>query len=124
MSQNVLKLDELKVGHTTFIKPDSNSKVAPAGPSISVGNDLRFSRQVGTGFVGSKDKSDTFFSLPQLPPIIMMNWVGEIVVLVVVVVVVVVVEVVLEVDVVAVLEGEVMVVRSCGKVKQFSFFVI
>ena len=54
----------------------------------------------------------------------MMNWVGEIVVLVVVVVVVVVVEVVLEVDVVAVLEGEVMVVRSCGKVKQFSFFVI
>ena len=100
--------------------------MAPAGPSISVGNDLRFSRQVGTGFVGSKDKSDTFFPLPQLPlpPIIMMNWVGEIVVLVVVVVVVVVVEVVLEVDVDAVLEGEVMVVRSCGKVKQFSFFVI
>ena len=94
--------------------------MAPACSIISVGNEFRFSRQVGTGFVGSKDKSDTFLPLPHLPPIIMMNWVGEIVVLVVVVVVV----VVLEVDVVAVLEGEVMVVRSCGKVKQFSFFVI
>ena len=72
------KLDELKVGNITFIKPDSNSMVAPACSIISVGNELRFSRQVDTGLVGSKDKSDTFFSVPQLPPIIMMNWVGKI----------------------------------------------
>ena len=41
--------------------------------------------------MGSKDKSETPLGLAQLPPIVIMNWVGEMVVLVVVEVVVVVV---------------------------------
>ena len=62
----------------TFIKPDPDSKVAPAWFHMSTGSEVRFWRQSGTGLVGSKDKRETWFSFPQYPPIIMMKWVGEI----------------------------------------------
>ena len=82
--------------------PDAN--VAPACFSMAVGNLAKLSRQVGTGFLGSKDMRETLVSVPQfsLPPIIMMNWPGVVVVVVLVEVVTVVV-VVLDVLVVPVL---------------------
>ena len=84
------------------IKPDPDPKAAPTWSVMLVGNESRFWRQVGTGLVLSRDKRETRFSLPQPPPIIMINLVVEIVVLVVVDVVHVVVDVVVVVNVVVV----------------------
>ena len=63
---------------------------------MEVGNFAKLSLQVGTGFLGSKDMRDTSVSIPQYPlspPTIMMNWSGDVVVVVLVEVVTVIVEV-------------------------------
>ena len=72
---------------------------------MAVGNLAKLSRQVGTGLSGFKDMRETSVSVSQcllLPPMIMMNWSGGVVVVVLVEVVTVVV-VVLDVLVVPVL---------------------
>ena len=88
-----------------FYQPASSD--APANAVILIGNGAKLSRQVGTGFLGSKDMRETLVSVPQFssPPIIMMNcpWVVVVVVLVEVVTVVVVVLDVLVVPVLVVL---------------------
>ena len=68
------------------------------------GNGSKFFRQAGTGLLGSKDMRETSVLVPQVspPPVIMMNW-SEDVVVVVLVEVVTVVVVVLDVLVVPVL---------------------
>ena len=62
---------------------------------MAAGKFAMLCRQEGTGWLGSKDRRETSLEVSQAPPVIMMNWVGEIVVVVLVVVLVVVVIVVL-----------------------------